>query len=209
MRKLELQMRRQKDTAILAKASGDDTLRRECQSNISKLTSQYKAVAEATGLKTRFEKTYVHGFEPVSDKINIPEEVKKPNERTAPLHKVAELDKEKYKNVSEDIVTEEVIITEERIQHIKERHPNDYERFNGYLAEIIQNPDYILEDSRPATAMVLKEIKQSGERFRLALRLATSTDKPGYKNSVITFLKIKDKEWRRLIKNKKILYKAE
>lgn len=65
MRKLELQMRRQKDTAILAKASGDDTLRRECQSNITKLTRQYKTVAEVAGLKTRLEKTRVEGFEPI------------------------------------------------------------------------------------------------------------------------------------------------
>lgn len=65
MRKLELQMRREKDTAILAKACGDDTLRRECQSNITRLTSQYKDVAEAAGLKTRFEKTRVEGFKPI------------------------------------------------------------------------------------------------------------------------------------------------
>lgn len=65
MRKLELQMRRQKDTAILAKACGDDELRRECQSNITRLTSQYKAVAEAAGLKPRMEKTRVEGFEPI------------------------------------------------------------------------------------------------------------------------------------------------
>lgn len=67
MRKLELQMRRQKDTAILAKASGDDTLRRECQANISRLTQKYKTVAEASGLKTRFEKTRVEGFEPLKE----------------------------------------------------------------------------------------------------------------------------------------------
>lgn len=67
MRKIELQIRRQKDTAILAKASGDDTLRRECQSNISQLTAQYKTVAEAAGLNTRFEKTRVEGFEPVKE----------------------------------------------------------------------------------------------------------------------------------------------
>lgn len=65
MRKLELKMRRQKDTAILAKACGDDELRRECQSNITKLTREYQAVADAAGLKPRFEKTRVEGFEPI------------------------------------------------------------------------------------------------------------------------------------------------
>ena len=78
MRKLELQMRRQKDTAILAKASGDDVLRRECQSNISQLTAQYKTVAEAAGLGTRFEKTYVEGFKPLRDTVfmNPPKDLK-------------------------------------------------------------------------------------------------------------------------------------
>ena len=65
MRKIELQIRRQKDTAILAKASGDDELRRECQANITRLTMKYKTVAEAAGLKPRLEKTYVDGFKPV------------------------------------------------------------------------------------------------------------------------------------------------
>ena len=69
MRNLETEIRRQKDTAVLAKASGDDVLRRDCQSKINKLTRKYKAVAEASGLRTRFEKTRVDGFKPTSDEI--------------------------------------------------------------------------------------------------------------------------------------------
>lgn len=65
MRNLETEIRRQKDTAILAKASGDDQLRRDCQSNINKLTQKYKTVAKAAGLRTQFNKTAVEGFEPV------------------------------------------------------------------------------------------------------------------------------------------------
>lgn len=67
MRKLETEIRRQKDTAILAKASGDDVLRRKCQSSINKLTQKYKNVSEAAKLRTRFEKTRVVGFEPMDD----------------------------------------------------------------------------------------------------------------------------------------------
>lgn len=65
MRQLETEIRREKDTAILAHASGDDVLRRECQANITDLTKQYKAVAEAVKLRTRFDKTRVEGFKPV------------------------------------------------------------------------------------------------------------------------------------------------
>lgn len=65
MRRLETEIRREKDTAILAQASGDDVLRRECQANITDLESQYKAVAEAVKLRPRFDKTRVEGFKPV------------------------------------------------------------------------------------------------------------------------------------------------
>lgn len=65
MRNLETEIRKEKDTAVLAKASGDDVLRRECQSRINKLTKKYDAVAEAAGLRKQMQKTYVEGFKPV------------------------------------------------------------------------------------------------------------------------------------------------
>lgn len=69
MRNLELEIRKQKDTAVLAKESGDDVLRRECQSNINKLTKKYNAVAEAAGLRKQIQKTKVDGFKATSDEI--------------------------------------------------------------------------------------------------------------------------------------------
>lgn len=68
LRNLETEIRRQKDTAVLAKASGDDVLRRECQSNINKLTKKYNAVAEAAGLRKQMQKTRVEGYRPITDK---------------------------------------------------------------------------------------------------------------------------------------------
>lgn len=125
------------------------------------------------------------------------------------VHPVTKLDIEKYKCVSENITTDEVIITDERIQHIKDRHPNDYERYAQYLPEIVGNPDYIIRDKRPYTAVVLKQIVENNERFRISLRLKTPNDNPDYKNSVLTFLKIREKEWERLVRNKEVLYKRE
>ena len=42
---------------------------------------------------------------------------------------VGKIDKNIYKCIVDEFVTDEVIITDERIRHIKDRHPNDYERF--------------------------------------------------------------------------------
>ena len=125
------------------------------------------------------------------------------------MREIGRIDIDIYKCVAQELVTDEVIITDERIEHIREHHPNDYERFSGYFSSIVSDPDYILADIRPNTAMVLKEITENGERFRLALRLVTPQDNPDYKNSVITFMKIREKEWNRLLKNKTVLYKKE
>lgn len=125
------------------------------------------------------------------------------------VHKLTRLDPQIYRCVTNNIVTDEVIITDERIQHIKERHPADFERYEGYINSIIESPDYILEANKPNTAFVLKEIQEENERFQLILRLATAGDIPGYKNSVITFLKVEQKRYLRYLRTKKILYKKE
>lgn len=125
------------------------------------------------------------------------------------VHIIGKIDVEIYKCVTKDIMTDEVIITERQIEHIKERHPNDFERFSQHFEEIIKNPDYIIEANKPNTALILKEVEVNKERFKTILRLVTSQDNSEYKNSIITFMKIDEKDWKRILKNKKILYKSE
>lgn len=122
---------------------------------------------------------------------------------------VGRIDREIYQCVTDDIVTDEVIITDKQIQHIKSRHPLDYERFSKYFNDIISNPDYIIESEMPYTAVILKEIVDDGKRFQTVLRLCTLNEPEGYKNSIITFLKIDEKRWERYLRTKKILYKRE
>lgn len=125
------------------------------------------------------------------------------------VHTVGKIDRDIYKCVTEDIVTDEVIITDERIEHIKERHPNDYERFYSYIPEIINDPDFIVEANKPNTAVVLKEIEEREEKFKLVLRIKVQGDPKEYKNSVMTFWRIGEKTWKKTLKNKMILYKKE
>lgn len=122
------------------------------------------------------------------------------------VHSIGKIDIQKYKCVTEDIQTDEVIITDKQIEHIKARHPDDYEKYFCYAKEIIQNPDYILEANKPNTAFVLKHIVANNKNYQLILRLKTSADPQKYKNSVITFLKIDDKKRMKYLRNKKILY---
>ena len=125
------------------------------------------------------------------------------------VHNICKIDKEIYSCVTPNIQSDEVIITDKQISHIMERHPNDYERYYGYIKQIIQHPDYILEANKPNTAFVLKHIEDNGKNYELILRLKTSDDPAEYKNSVITFLKVEEKRYNRYLRTKKILYKSE
>ncbi len=125
------------------------------------------------------------------------------------VHLVGKINREIYKCITNDIVADEIIITDERIAHIKERHPNDFERYCTYLTLAAEMPDYIIESNRRDTALILKEFTEDNHQFKTVLRLKTSKDNPQYKNSIITFMRINEKEWNRLIRNKQILYKRE
>lgn len=125
------------------------------------------------------------------------------------MYLVGKIDIEIYNCITKDITTDEVIITDKQIDHIKNRHPNDYELFNKYFEKIVEQPDYIIEANKLFTALILKEIQIDNKKFKTVVRLATSNDTPSYKNSIITFMKIDDREWNRILKNKKILYKSE
>ena len=62
MRTLETKVRQQKDIANLAKASGDDVLRREAQANVRDLRAKYAEVARKAGLRQRTDKMIVESY---------------------------------------------------------------------------------------------------------------------------------------------------
>lgn len=131
------------------------------------------------------------------------------DEEVQSVHYIGKINKDIYNCVTEDIVTEDVIITDERIKHIKERHPNDFEKYCQYMIEMVSSPEFIVEANKPKSALILKSFADDDKQFKAVLRLVTSSDNADFKNSIITFMKINNQEWKRLIKNKKILYKSE
>lgn len=122
---------------------------------------------------------------------------------------VGKIDIEKFKNITVDITTDEVIITKKQIEHIKQRHPNDYEEYAIYIKDMIENPEYILKDELPNTAVILKNYNKNNKSFYLILRLKTSKDQEKNKNSVITFLKTNQSKVRQYLRNKNIVFKLD
>lgn len=65
MRKIETEVRRQKDIANAARIAGDDMLRIECQKKINALAHKYAEVSNASGIKMRKDRMQVDGFKMV------------------------------------------------------------------------------------------------------------------------------------------------
>lgn len=125
------------------------------------------------------------------------------------VHSVGRINRDIYKCITEDIVTDEVIITENQMQHILDRHPDAYAEIIDYLSDIIRDPDFIIEDKHDNTGLVIKRVKLEKEYAQMVLRICTSDDNPSYKNSVISCWEISEKRLQNYLRNKRILYKKE
>ena len=88
---------------------------------------------------------------------------------------ICKIDKNKFKGLSTNIITEEVILTAERYEHILARHKKDYEMYFSNATEVITNPDYILRDNKNIdTVMVIKHIETTN--INIIIRLAIEND---------------------------------
>ena len=65
-RRLETEIRKAKDTQILAKESGDVDLVRESQQRITQLTNKYKELSDTSGLSTKADRMKVSGYKRVN-----------------------------------------------------------------------------------------------------------------------------------------------
>lgn len=222
-RRLETKMRAQRqEIKLLEQGGADEKYIIAAKSRYNGTSAEYSRFSKAMELPQQRERVTVDGLGNIgatraakSSKTvtkyaeNGIMSSKETETAVSNVHKIGEIDIEKYKCVTNDILTNEVVITDPQIAHIKERHPNDYEKYFKYAAEILKSPDYILEANKPNTAFILKHITDNDKRYQLILRLKTSSDPERYKNSVITFLKVEEKRYNRYLRTKKILYKSE
>lgn len=106
------------------------------------------------------------------------------------------------------IQTDEIVITSERLLHIQERHPEDYELFKKYGKESVQSPDLILRDEKhKGTVFMVKRMEETN--LNVIVRVVLETDEEGLKNSVMTFYRIREKNLKKLEERNKLLYKRE
>lgn len=105
------------------------------------------------------------------------------------------------------IITDEVVLTPNRAQHIIERRGQEfYDRYCDLFGVIVSNPDYVFQDSKKNTALVSKMFVENGEAVNIVLRLAVEGDNPEYKNSIISAVKEGDSRFKQRLRNNSPVY---
>ena len=179
-RMLERKIREQKDTQILAKASGNEFLVGESQNKIRIFTNKYKELSDASGLPTKAKRMKVSAYRRSASAT-------KTYNDTINKMKVGEFDITKYTNEIKP-TTKDVILTPKQDYHIKKDH-QEVMPYYDKLSDIINNPDnvYMELGKNKNTIWVTKEI--DGHNIKATIRINTSTlyqnKTAGYKNSVI------------------------
>ena len=99
--------------------------------------------------------------------------------------------------------SDEVILRNERLEHIRERHPEVADVLKNNYNELIKKPNYILKDSKNEnTALFIKNIE--GKSYNTVIKMNTDKDVK-LENSTITFYKIRDREFKRILQKSKTL----
>ena len=106
------------------------------------------------------------------------------------------------------ILTDEIVITDERLDHIRERHPEDFAFFEKYGVQSVQFPDMIIKDEKhTGTVFMIKKLPDTN--LNVVVRVVLETDSEELKNSVMTFYRIREKNLRKLEEKNKLLYMRE
>lgn len=106
------------------------------------------------------------------------------------------------------LVTDEIVITDERKMHIKVRHPEDYHLLEQYVSDCVTVPDIIIKDVKnEGTVFMVKQLPDTN--LNVVVRLVLGKDKNDLKNSVMTFYRIRSKNLKKLIEKNSMLYKKE
>ena len=117
--------------------------------------------------------------------------------------KIGKLDKKLLKELNIDIITDEVVFTFERKEHVASKRLQLYEEVKEILPLAIYKPDYIYKDwnNRDNTLLFIKAIDDKN-KLDIVIKIAIINDEKHPKNSIITMIKIGEKTYNKIKRNK-------
>lgn len=67
-----------------------------------------------------------------------------------------------------------ILIGKSNIEHIKNRHPYEYDKYFGEIENILQNPNYIGMNPKENSIMFVKEYEANSEFIRVAIKVTAN-----------------------------------
>lgn len=124
------------------------------------------------------------------------------------ITKLGKINTQSFEKEFGRLKTDEIIITNERIEHIKSHHPMDYQLFEKYGKDTVNDPDIIIKDGKKdGTVFMVRKLPETN--LNVIVRLVIENDDEKLKNSVMTFYRIREKNLKKLENKNKVLYKKE
>lgn len=98
--------------------------------------------------------------------------------------------------------TNTVIVTHERLVHIKQQHPQDIDYFYDYALPTVQDPDIIIKDLKnPETVFMVKVLENTN--LNVIVKLVLEGNDENIQNSVMTFYRIRTSNLKKIGKKSK------
>ena len=118
--------------------------------------------------------------------------------------KIGKLNIELFEKIGEHLITDEVIFTYERMNHVETKRVQLFNQVKEYLPDILYTPDYIYKDwnNRGNTLVLIKSLDEKSN-LNVVLKIAVLNDEKHTKNSIITMIKIGNKTFNKIKRNKK------
>lgn len=121
---------------------------------------------------------------------------------------IGKLDRSKIGEYKNKIITDEVVLTDERKLHILEEHKKDFQIIINNIERVVLNPKEILEDIKNKdTLLFIDELEKNN--LNVVVKLNTTNNKEHPQNSVMTAWIIRDKNLIKLRQKNKSIYNNE
>ena len=200
---------KKREIAMLKQTGAEPSYIKRKQNSLSNTRKEYLEFLDKTG-RTRITANEWIGSTSLSPKAKEKatksyqnwkkkDDKRKKQEELIQKSIVGKFDISKYTNTI-NTSTKDVVFFEERIKHIKERHP-EVEKYIKDVPNIIKSPDLILQETKRDSTIWL--IKTFDKNVKVTMKLNTTNDKK-LKNSVIQMQFMRDSEINRNIRNGKV-----
>ncbi len=224
-RQVETAIRNQRDILTMAKAAGDGEEELIARTKIRQLTDKYAELSEVSGLPTQMERTKLAVSTKTVDKSRgsgimtkktgatvqkaaVTKTTIQKSTEGSEVQYLGKIDIEIFRSEFGELITDEVVLTDERKQHIIDGHSADFELFDRYAQSILEAPELVLKDEKNEnTVFIINHIEDTN--LNIVIKLAVHGDEKHPKNSIMTSYRIRDKNVKKLEKKNKILYKRE